>query len=210
MPMSLGSHVRRHCVGYVALLVALGGTSYAASTLPPDSVGTRQLKNGAVTTSKLHSQAVTGAQVKPGSLVAGDFKPGQLPGNAYLRAASPKAIPTTGRAVLATLRGLPAGRYAIDAQISLNNAGTEADVFCTVEPGTTVKLHTVAGVTLPRHGVGSTFATVPIVDALTLKSTSNSVSVGCTSNGGRAQGEASLRAVQVPSLHEQRDKASIG
>lgn len=38
---------------YGALFVALGGTSYAAMTIPAHSVGTQQLKNGAVTRSKL-------------------------------------------------------------------------------------------------------------------------------------------------------------
>jgi len=37
----------------IALFVALGGTSYAAFSLPAGSVGTKQLKNGAVTKAKL-------------------------------------------------------------------------------------------------------------------------------------------------------------
>ena len=56
-------------VACVALLVALGGTSYAATALPRNSVGTAQLRNSAVTSSK----------VKNLSLVRQDFKPGQLP-----------------------------------------------------------------------------------------------------------------------------------
>jgi hypothetical protein len=54
----------------IALVAALGGTSYAASTIiKPNSVGTRQLKNN----------AVTSAKVKNHSLLAADFKLGQLP-----------------------------------------------------------------------------------------------------------------------------------
>lgn len=37
----------------IALFAALGGGAYAAGVLPANSVGTRQLKNGAVTASKL-------------------------------------------------------------------------------------------------------------------------------------------------------------
>lgn len=48
------SHLRNHAVGYLALLVALSGTAYAAS-LPSNSVGTRQLRDGAVTRAKLAS-----------------------------------------------------------------------------------------------------------------------------------------------------------
>jgi hypothetical protein len=56
-------------VSTIALIVALGGTSYAAFTLPKNSVGTKQLTNGAVTAQK----------VKARSLLAKDFKAGQLP-----------------------------------------------------------------------------------------------------------------------------------
>lgn len=63
------SHLRSNVVGYVAMFIALGGTSYAALSLPKNSVGTAQLRNG----------AVTGAKVKARSLTAKDFKKGQLP-----------------------------------------------------------------------------------------------------------------------------------
>jgi hypothetical protein len=44
-------------VSTIALIVALGGTSYAALTLPQNSVGTRQLRNGAVTLTKIAAKA---------------------------------------------------------------------------------------------------------------------------------------------------------
>jgi hypothetical protein len=56
-------------VASVALLVALGGTSYAAIQLPANSVGTKQLKKNAVISKK----------VKNRSLKAIDFALGQLP-----------------------------------------------------------------------------------------------------------------------------------
>ena len=65
---TLFAHIRRNVVGYLALFVALGGTSYAAVTLSPNSVGTKQLKNG----------AVTGEKVKQGSLTADDFAANSL------------------------------------------------------------------------------------------------------------------------------------
>jgi len=45
-------------VSFVALLVALGGTSYAAFALPKNSVGTRQLKNGSVTPAKVAPRTI--------------------------------------------------------------------------------------------------------------------------------------------------------
>jgi hypothetical protein len=56
-------------VALVALFVASSGGAYAALNLPANSVGTKQLKNG----------AVTGVKVKDRSLLASDFKHGQLP-----------------------------------------------------------------------------------------------------------------------------------
>lgn len=67
--MSLRVHVRHNLVAYLALFVALGGTSYAAVRLPANSVGARQIKKNAVRSS----------DVKNASLLAIDFKAGQLP-----------------------------------------------------------------------------------------------------------------------------------
>ena len=77
-------------VACIALLVALGGTSVAAvSALAPNSVGTLQIRTGAVTTPKLKNRnvtgakiatnAVTGALVRNGSLTRSDFAANSLP-----------------------------------------------------------------------------------------------------------------------------------
>lgn len=67
-------------VACIALLVALGGTSYATVlNVPRNSVGTPQLKRNAVKPAKLAPNAVRGAHVLNGSLLAADFKAGQLP-----------------------------------------------------------------------------------------------------------------------------------
>lgn len=63
----------------LALMIALGGTSYAAITLPKNSVGTKQIRNNAVTGAKIRANAVTSSKVKDHSLLAKDFKAGQLP-----------------------------------------------------------------------------------------------------------------------------------
>lgn len=56
-------------VSTLCLFLLLGGGAYAATKLPANSVGTKQLMNG----------AVTAAKVKKGSLLASNFKTGQLP-----------------------------------------------------------------------------------------------------------------------------------
>jgi hypothetical protein len=59
-------------VACIALVLALGGTGYAAIKLPKNSVGSAQIKKNAVTSIK----------VKNGSLTKSDFKAGQLPAGA--------------------------------------------------------------------------------------------------------------------------------
>jgi hypothetical protein len=65
----------------MALMVALGGTSYAAG-LARNSVGSTQIKSKAVKNSDLGDNAVTASKVKNGSLLAADFALGQLPAGA--------------------------------------------------------------------------------------------------------------------------------
>lgn len=55
-------------VASLALFIALGGISYAAVTIPKNSVGTKQLKDGAVTAEK----------IKDGALGVKDFAPGLI------------------------------------------------------------------------------------------------------------------------------------
>jgi hypothetical protein len=69
-------------VAFIALLVAMAGTGYAATTLPANSVSTRQLKNNAVTSNKIKNGAVTSGKVMDGSLLSADFAAGQIPAGA--------------------------------------------------------------------------------------------------------------------------------
>jgi hypothetical protein len=65
LPTALRSRLTfANVTSVIALLVALGGASYAAVSLPKGSVGPRQLRKNAVTSTK----------VKPRSLLLSDFK----------------------------------------------------------------------------------------------------------------------------------------
>jgi hypothetical protein len=75
-------------IAIVALIVALGGTGYAAIKLPANSVGTTQLK----------SNAVTSVKVKNGSLLRADFKSGQVPVGPEGPAGAPGAAGPAGPA----------------------------------------------------------------------------------------------------------------
>jgi hypothetical protein len=63
-------------VAVIALIVAMSGTSWA---LVRNSVGTAELKNGAVTAPKMHKDAIKSTYVKDGSLQRQDFAAGLLP-----------------------------------------------------------------------------------------------------------------------------------
>lgn len=71
-------HARRNAVAYTALFVALGGTSYAAVSLPRNSVGSGQLKKNAIAASDIRAGAVTSRAVRNRSLRAQDFARGVL------------------------------------------------------------------------------------------------------------------------------------
>lgn len=78
-------------VATLALIVALGGSAYAAISLPKNSVGSKQIKRNAVAAAEIRRNAVARAElrrgavdssrVRAGSLLFSDFKEGEIPPN---------------------------------------------------------------------------------------------------------------------------------
>lgn len=104
----------------VALIASLGGGAYAATQLPKNSVGTRQLKPNAVTSSKVANNTLT----------ADDFRFGVLPrphDNHVYNASGSVALP--GRSVF-----VPPGNYvAFGSVIAANYSQTSAaDAQCSL------------------------------------------------------------------------------
>jgi hypothetical protein len=62
----------------IALFVALGGTSYAAITLPDDSVGRAQIRTGGVGKSEIGSRTVGASEIRGSSVTAPDIKTGAV------------------------------------------------------------------------------------------------------------------------------------
>jgi hypothetical protein len=90
-------------VAGTALLISLGGTGYAATQLPPKSVGHAQIRNGAVgnlqirdnaiTTGKVRDGAITGAKIRDGVIGVKDLAKGVIPlPQASLQQASGEAV----------------------------------------------------------------------------------------------------------------------
>ena len=146
------NHLRSNAIAYVALFVALGGTSYAAIGLPAGSVGTRQLKNDSVTPAKLDSGSIAGyvrdwAQIDgAGQIVASRpqahlvtwIETGQFPGgivswgqaiprSCFAVANTAAAAPATYASASVLSSGSMRGRF-VGTQILLSAPGTDVSV----------------------------------------------------------------------------------
>ena len=107
----------------IALFVALGGASYAASSVAPGSVGTKQLRNGAVVRGSSHSiMSRVGTQPFrwPRDLSRAELSPGR------------GEVPAAGYAAnhQTSLRLTRPGRLIVAANnVVTNNARSGANVF---------------------------------------------------------------------------------
>jgi hypothetical protein len=99
----------------MALTIALGGTSYAAITLPHNSVGSSQIKSSAVKNSDLGSSAVTSGKVKNGTLLSKDFKAGQIPAGPAGPAGATGAKGATGATGAQGIQGIRGATGALGA-----------------------------------------------------------------------------------------------
>jgi hypothetical protein len=153
----LVGYVRRHHLALLALFVALGGTSYAAISLPARSVGRKQIRTGAVTLHKLSSHARTtlrgrrglrgpvGASGPPGLQGArgpqGPPGPQGAPGTPAVpqtwfvrRAFDPAA--QGDEITFESSSALPPGHYAAQLTAGVRNPGADAvGVSCDLHGG---------------------------------------------------------------------------
>jgi hypothetical protein len=60
-------------ISVIALFVALGGASYAAVTLPKNSVGAKQIKKNGVGASEIKKNAVRASEIKSNAVSTGDI-----------------------------------------------------------------------------------------------------------------------------------------
>ncbi|WP_134741541.1 hypothetical protein [Nocardioides sp. 503] len=118
--------VRRNAVALVALTVAMGGTSYAVTALPKNSVTSRAIA----------PNAVRSGDVKDGSLLRKDFKAGQLPRGATGAQGAP------GRSALTTLRvgETVTGVIGLDTEVAASGGDIRTWASFPI-PGTTKPPH---------------------------------------------------------------------
>jgi hypothetical protein len=65
-------------ISVIALFVALGGASYAAVTLPKNSVGAKQIKKNGVGASEIKTNAVRAAEIRSSAVAASEVKDNTL------------------------------------------------------------------------------------------------------------------------------------
>jgi hypothetical protein len=147
----------------VAVFIALGGGAYAAVKLPKNSVGTTQLKNGAVTKAKVNKKvlaALKGAAGAKGAQGAQGVKgdpgakgdtgakgdpgtPGETgqtgatgPSDVFQKSGTPAlSLPADGSTVTVTSATLQPGKYELTANLGVaNNSNTApTDALCYFE-----------------------------------------------------------------------------
>jgi hypothetical protein len=97
-------------VSCVALFISLGGASYAAVTIPNNSVGAAQLKKNAVTNSKIEDNSVSYKKIQAGSVGSVRANLGQLQARVAGKCAAGTAIGTVAKDGTVTCNTtLPAG-----------------------------------------------------------------------------------------------------
>lgn len=129
-------------VSIIALVVALGGTSYAAFTVPQNSVGSRQLRKNAVTTDAIRNGAVTGSKIANNAITGGKINLrtlGTVPSANTANTAN--SANTANQATnAANLGGSPASAYqqkilwarvAPDGTLTASNGATSSGILAT-------------------------------------------------------------------------------
>jgi hypothetical protein len=114
-------------VAFIALLLALGGASYAAVKLPSHSVGSKELKRAAVTRANIKNNAIDGSKVAANALTGSDILETSLgPVPSATNAAHAGAAGAVDRVVYRTVAatvgpgtGDPANPTTISPQVSV-------------------------------------------------------------------------------------------
>lgn len=162
-------------VALVALFAALGGVGYAATALPANSVGTKQLKNNAVTFNKIAPHTIGSARINPnmvqtrvGSTCTGAkgaigavSKTGSVTCNSTVpnefgSSASSVPVANTGNTTV-TSRSLPSGsNYLVLANptVTITSASGTAQttVTCTLSDGSAKQVRSII---FPTASVGT-------------------------------------------------------
>lgn len=130
------SHIRANAVAYLALFVALGGTSYAATRLPAGSVGNRAIRNHSIDPDKLNPRFIRG-NVRVWASVSASGK--VMGGGHGVRVIPPEGIADAGVFTVEPLKGSEVATPRRCAPIvSVDDSGPSAG-FANAEVNVAVK-----------------------------------------------------------------------
>jgi hypothetical protein len=167
------SHLRRHAVAYLALVIALGtGSAYAAGSIP----------NGSVTAAKLHTNAVTSTKVKNGSIKSKDLRKPTWVQSSTLGAATPPAATPDVVSVAPYSFSLPnKGRTSVTVFIPALTANCPGDATPSV--GLYIDTFPIAGTRTNVPGAANT-RPIQLTATLVLNGGAHAGQVGITCPGG--------------------------
>jgi hypothetical protein len=196
------------CIALLSLFVALGGTTWAAMSLPANSVGTPQLKAGAVTGGKVKNHSLTGADILLSSL-------GKVPSAAHAAAADSatratsadtataagtaysthfeSALSLPGTPTTVASLALPAGSYALSAKAQVDTLSASDIVECDLVAGTNTDRAFVQG--------GDTHESQILTNSLvTQLAAAGPVQLSCNAITGGSLSQVRLTAIQVANV----------
>ena len=190
-------------ISVLALIVALGGVSYAAIKIPKNSVGTKQLKRNAVSTAKLKRGAVNAAKlrrdsinsakVRNGSLLTGDFAPGQIPGETWNARRVDDALLDLTAGPLATIVAtpeLPAGNYFLASRANIVGGAAASTVLCSMASDAAQNFTVAASGVFPLSMSGTATLTEP-----------STIELKCNKSAGTPRvAQANVIAIRVGEL----------
>jgi hypothetical protein len=204
-----------HAIAIAALFFALGGGAYAAvTTLPPNSVGTKQLKNRSVTVAKLSRGTIEGLKklikkysarhgvvtsIAPAGPKGDRGEPG--PSDVYIGGAAAGGL-SGSYAVVASTQ-VPPGEYLIQAKTSIFNGtmGEGGSGNCEILPELGAGAWDGGSAAFPGIGGQITSASISLAGAASLPSGST-ITLACKSNQGSLSfDDARVWATRVGSLH---------
>jgi hypothetical protein len=118
----------------LALFIALGGTSYAAVTLPANSVGRTQIRSSGVGQSEIAPNAVGRSEIRQGGVAQNELRDGSVgPGEIRDGRISPADLSDDAKNAVAELKGVTFRVAATDAGAAAG--GNAKSVSRTTDPG---------------------------------------------------------------------------
>jgi hypothetical protein len=138
-------------VAYLALFVALGGSSYAAV-----KVGSKQIVNNSIASKDIRNNSVTSTDVRNRSLRVTDFKSGQLPRGQTGPLGRLATAPGVGTSRFFQLFNVDANTVILTCQVVGTATGCDSgDATATLPPSTRYSIRLFSGNPNPAPSLGA-------------------------------------------------------